>query len=133
MGIILDTNILVNHERGNLDLAEKIKGREQESFFISVISASELLHGVWRAQNGAIRAKRQAYVEKILSNFPILPIDLAVARVHSQIWSSLRERGQMIGIHDSWIAATGLAHGLAVVTANIQEFSRVEGLTTEVW
>ena len=133
MGVILDTNILIRHERGKLDLPHKIKGREQESFFISVISASELLHGVWRADDVAIRAKRQAFVEKILSHFPILPIDLAVARAHSQIWSSLQVKGQMIGIHDSWIAATGLAHGLSVVTANEREFNRVEGLSTEIW
>lgn len=133
MGVLIDTNILIQHEKGQINLAEKIKGREQEEFFISVITASELLHGVWRANDVAIRAKRQAFVEKILSNFPILTIDLTIARVHAQIWSDLKASGMMIGSHDSWIAATGLAHGLSVITANGREFSRVEGLTTEIW
>ncbi|MCB1095524.1 MAG: hypothetical protein KDN22_08075 [Verrucomicrobiae bacterium] len=37
--------------------------------------------------------------------------------------------GQIIGTHDSWIAATGIAHGHAVVTANVDEFRRVSGLS----
>lgn len=133
MGLLLDTNVLIRQERGTLDLAEKITGREEEPFFISVISASELLHGVWRASNPAIRARRQAFVENVLSQSPILNIDLTVARIQAQIWSDLRQQGQMIGLHDAWIAASALAHGLSVVTANAREFERVPGLAVEVW
>ena len=133
MGVLLDTNVLIRYEKGAFDLAEKVAGREDELFFISVITASELLHGVWRAKDDSIKAKRQAFVEKILSNFPLLPIDLTVARIHAQIWSALQAKGMMIGIHDSWIAATALVHGLSIVTAKEREFGRIHGLTVEVW
>jgi tRNA(fMet)-specific endonuclease VapC len=48
--------------------------------------------------------------------------------VHAEIWAHLAERGQVSGAHDLWIAATGLAHGLAVATRNKEEFQRVPGL-----
>jgi predicted nucleic acid-binding protein len=42
-------------------------------------------------------------------------------------------QGTMIGLHNSWIAASCLAHGLTLATANLREFERVPGLTVEAW
>lgn len=133
MGVIVDTNILIKYEKGQLDLERKILGREREEFFISVVTASELLHGVLRANDPSIKSKRNAFVEGILNNFSILPIDLAVARSHSQLWATLQTQGNMIGIHDSWIAATCIAKGMSLITLNISEFDRVPGLNIEEW
>ncbi len=60
-------------------------------------------------------------------------VDLATARVHAQVWGILAAAGMMIGPHDLWMAATCIAHGLTMVTANVREFTRVPGLTVEVW
>jgi predicted nucleic acid-binding protein len=51
-----------------------------------------------------------------------------VARVHADIWSELANRGQAVGAHDLWIAATALAHGLGVATRNSTQFDRIAGL-----
>jgi tRNA(fMet)-specific endonuclease VapC len=48
--------------------------------------------------------------------------------VHAQIWAELQAKGEMIGAHDSWIAATALAHGMTLATANAKEFERVPAL-----
>jgi tRNA(fMet)-specific endonuclease VapC len=133
MAVLIDTSILIAHERGQLDLTARITGREEEPFFLSVISASELLHGVHRAQQPGVRAHRSAYVEAILTHFPLYHIDLGVARAHAELWSHLAKQGQMIGVHDSWIAATCIAYGLTLVTANVREFARVPGLKMENW
>lgn len=133
MGVIVDTNILIKYEKGLLDLEDIVGGREQEDFFISVITASELLHGVFRAIEPAIKSKRSAFVEGILGNFSILPIDLSIARTHSRLWAALQSQGKMIGIHDSWIAATCIAKGMCLVTFNIKEFESVPGLTIDDW
>ncbi|HUF62497.1 MAG TPA: hypothetical protein VMN36_10525 [Verrucomicrobiales bacterium] len=53
---------------------------------------------------------------------------MRVARCHAQLCADLLTAGQLIGTHDSWIAATGIAYGHAVVTANVDEFQRVPGL-----
>ena len=80
-----------------------------------------------------MRAKQSAFVEGILERFPLLSVDLACARAHAQIWAELRSAGTIIGPHDLWLAATCVAHGLTMVTANVREFERVAGLTVEVW
>ena len=41
--------------------------------------------------------------------------------------------GVMIGLHDSWLAATCLAHGLRILTGNAREFRRVGGLEVVLW
>ena len=133
MGVLIDASVLIEHERGRVSLEPHLAGREQEEFFLSVITASELLHGVHRATDLNVRARRSAFVEAVLTRFPLLPIDLAVARAHAQLWAGLMAEGRLIGTHDLWLAATCLARGLTMVTANVQEFARVPGLVVESW
>lgn len=133
MGVLIDTSVLIEYERGRLNLEPHLRGRGQEEFFLSVITASELLHGVHRAVEPRIRMKRSAFVEALLDRFPLLPVDLATARTHAQVWAELAKAGKTIGPNDLWIAATALAHGLKMVTANTREFERVPGLIVEIW
>ena len=97
------------------------------------MTASELLHGVHRAIRPDMRAKRSAFVEGILERLPLLSVDLACARAHAQLWAELSKAGSLIGPHDLWLAATCVAHGLTMATANVREFARVPGLELEVW
>lgn len=133
MDVLIDASILIEHERRRLDLGRWVVSGDDRSFFISVITASELLHGVHRAMDPAVRARRSAWVEAILERFPMLPIDVSAARVHAATWAGLAERGELIGAHDLWLAASCIAHGLAIATANVREFARVPGLEVEHW
>lgn len=133
MAVLIDTSILIAYERRRLDLKRHLAQRQQEAFFLSVVTASELLHGVYRAAQSDVRAKRSAFVEALLERFPLLPIDLATARLHAHVWAELASAGNLIGPNDLWLAATCLAHGLTIVTANVREFARVPGLEIEVW
>lgn len=123
MGLLIDTSLLVAFERG--DAATQILGDEPQA--ISVVSVSELLHGVHRA-HGAQRTRRRAVVEAILATFDAIPITEPIARVHADIWAQLSERGTSIGNHDLWIAATALSHGFGVATRDARDFTRVPGL-----
>ncbi len=133
MAVLIDASILIEAERGRLELGSHVARHADEESFLSVITASELLHGVHRATRPDVRAKRSAFVEGILERFPLLSVDLACARAHAQIWAELRRAGTIIGPHDLWLAATCVAHGLTMVTANIREFERVPGLAVDVW
>ena len=62
-------------------------------------------------------------VKTILGLVPVIPFDLIVARTHARIWAELAAADQPIGAHDLLIAATALAHGYAVLTVNVQDFS----------
>ncbi len=125
MAVLIDTSVLVNHERRGTQL-EAAVGEEDRA--ISVVTASELLHGVHRAMDATVRMRRLAYVERILGRLEPLPISLHVARAHAEIWARLEATGSLIGSHDLWIAATALAHGMRVATVNVRHFERVPGL-----
>jgi len=133
MGILIDSSVLIHFERTGTDVSTYVEGQEEEDAFLSVVSASELLHGVHRATSAKRRAKRLAFVEGVLASIPVLEIDLATARSHAQLWADLARRGNMIGVHDSWLAATCLAHGFRLATSNIREFKQVPGLDVEEW
>jgi tRNA(fMet)-specific endonuclease VapC len=126
VALLIDTDVLVDLERtGRAERIESQLGDEERA--ISVITVSELLHGVLRA-SGAVRARRRAFVEHLLAGLQAIPITEAVARVHADVWADLAGRGEPIGAHDLWIAATALAHDLGVVTRNASHFARVPGL-----
>lgn len=128
MGILIDASILIEHERGRLNVGTVLEGFGEGDGFLSAITASEMLHGVHRAHDPAVHARRLASVEALFAVFPVLPIDNTVARVHANLWAHLASAGTPIGAHDMWIAATCLAGGHALVTANVREFARVPGL-----
>jgi len=125
MAVLIDTTVLVNAERRGQSLDEAIGDQDRA---ISVITASELLHGVHRAQTGAVRARRSAFVEHVISSIEPLPVTTAIARAHAEIWAELEKDGNLIEAHDLWIAATALSHGMDVATANTRDFGRVPGL-----
>lgn len=133
MGILIDSSVLIHFERSDADVSAYVKGREDEDAYVSVVSASELLHGVHRAFDETTKARRLAFVEGILSALPVLPIDLATARSHARLWAVLSREGRKIGAHDAWLAATCLAHGLRIATHNLREFELVPGLDVEKW
>jgi tRNA(fMet)-specific endonuclease VapC len=133
VGVLIDASVLIEHERGGLDLGPRVSGREEEPFFLSVVTVSELLHGVHRADTRVRRARRSAFAESVIDRFPLLPVDLPTARVHAQLWADLARAGRLIGAHDLWLAAAALAHGLTLATANVREFGRVPGLVVETW
>jgi len=133
MGVLIDASVLIEYERGRLDLEARLAPRPEERFFLSVVTASELLHGVHRATEAGIRARRSAFVEAALERFPLLPIDLATARTHARIWADLSAKGRTIGPNDLWLAAACLTHDLRIATGNLREFARVPGLAIESW
>jgi predicted nucleic acid-binding protein len=126
MAVLIDTDLLIELERGiGSPAVEALLGEEDRA--ISVITVSELLHGVHRA-TGSRRARRGAFVEHLLAGLRAVPITESVARVHADLWAQLSAQGETIGAHDLWIGATAVAHGLAVATGNVADFRRVPGL-----
>ena len=100
MAVLIDASILIEAERGRLDLEPHVTRHGEEEAFLSVVTASELLHGVHRATQPDVRARRSAFVEGILERFPLLSVDPACARAHAQLWAELRQTGALIGPHD---------------------------------
>ncbi len=132
MGALIDSSVLIDAERGKLDLARLAAQHGRETLSISALTASELLHGVHRAVNPAQRAKRQAFVEAILARMPVVPFDLMTARIHAELWARLAKRGVQIGEIDLIISATALTWDLTVITCDERSFPRVPGLRVAI-
>jgi tRNA(fMet)-specific endonuclease VapC len=64
----------------------------------------------------------------IKSRFRLRPMDETDAWHYREIVRFLKERGELIGANDLWIAAAALQHGEALVTRNARDFHRVPGL-----
>ena len=131
MGVIFDTSILISLEKAESRIDDFVVGREAESFGISVVSVSELLHGVHRADTERRRVKRESYVERIIDLFPMYPFDLAAGRIYARIWANLAQKHLTVGAHDLVIAATAISLGFSVVTLNLRDFEKIEGITVE--
>jgi tRNA(fMet)-specific endonuclease VapC len=63
----------------------------------------------------------------------VLPFDASAAAHAAEVRANLERRGQFIGGYDTLIAGHARSRGLAVVTENIREFNRVEGMRAEDW
>jgi len=95
----------------------------------SPVVAGELRFVALRTGNAALRER----VEELLARLPIQPIDDPVAHAYARVRRALERAVTPIGPNDLWIAAHALADGRVVVTGNVREFQRVEGLDVEDW
>ncbi len=127
MGVLIDTGVFIRWERLGraIDLS---RWNDLGESAVSVITASELLVGVYRANSVDRSIRRQQFIEGVLGSLTIVDVDLATARTHASISAALAAKGTPIGPHDLWIAATAIRYGFAVLTTNSSEFSRVENL-----
>ena len=133
MGALIDSSILIASERGDLDLEDKLADFTETDLAVAAITASELLHGVHRADDEGRRSRREAWVEGLLSRMPVIPFDLLAARAHARLSADSRSRGFTVGAHDLLIAATALARGLEVITRDERSFPRIPGLGVVLW
>lgn len=132
MGKIIDSSVLIAAERGQLDLERALKDHRGDTFAISAVTASELLHGVHRVSRSK-RPVTEAFVERLLQHIPVLPFDLISARTHARLWAELLGKGRMVGERDLLIAATALSRDHEVVTRDERSFPHIPGLRVEHW
>jgi tRNA(fMet)-specific endonuclease VapC len=121
--------VLIAGERGTFDIPGYLASLGDEPVALAAISASELLHGVKRARDRAVRQRRSEFVEGVLANVPVIPFGLAEARRHARVWAALAAAGTPIGVHDLQVAATALVVDSAVATPNEGAFRRVPGIS----
>jgi tRNA(fMet)-specific endonuclease VapC len=70
MGLLIDASILIQEERGRLDVAQNLQSRPDDEAFLSVVTASELLHGVHRARDERMRNQRGHGSKDFSRSFP---------------------------------------------------------------
>jgi tRNA(fMet)-specific endonuclease VapC len=113
--LILDTGILIDAERGRLDLAHLNRNAD---LVIAAVTAAELLTGVERADTPQRRQRRQEFADLVFAIIPVEDYTLDTARAHARLLAHVRTQSKPRGAHDLIIAATAAATARAVLTTD---------------
>lgn len=130
MSYVLDTNTLVYFFRGQGHVAERMLATPVSEVSISAVTLFELHVGI---ANSSHPHKRLQQLAELLSVVAVVPFASAEAHQAAAIRAALESKGTPIGPMDNLIAGTALSHGATLVTRNVAEFGRVEGLRLEDW
>jgi tRNA(fMet)-specific endonuclease VapC len=127
---LLDTNIisdLIRNSKGRV--TEHIARVGEMNVCTSIIVAAELRYGC--AKSGSKRLLEA--VESLLGELNVLSLEGPADAEYGRIRAELERRGSPIGGNDLLIAAHAMAIEATIVTANVDEFSRVKGLKVQNW
>ena len=127
---LLDTNICIDVIKRRPELVLDRFNENAAYLAISSITLAELLHG---AEKSSQPQRTFAVVEDFCSRLDILDYGAKAAQHYGQIRASLEQRGTPIGVNDLHIAAHARSEGLTLVSNNLREFERVDGLLYENW
>ena len=131
MRYLLDTNVCIACLRKKPSpVIARLRALVPSDVATCSIVRAELLYGAARSRDPV---QERAVVETFLAPMASLPFDDAASDRYADIRHVLERAGQRIGAHDLEIASIALARGLTLVTHNVDEFSRVPGLTWEDW
>ena len=127
---MLDTNLCIQViRRPQSATAERFK-QHIGAMCVSTITLHELHHG---SEKSARPAFQRQLTDQLVSGLEVLEFDGAAAEHSGEIHATLAKAGQIIGAYDMLIAGHARSRGLTVVTNNLREFLRVEGLRCEDW
>jgi tRNA(fMet)-specific endonuclease VapC len=129
MSFLLDTDLCSAHLRGERSVFSKFvqySGR----LHVSAITVGELYSWVLRSKAPPDRLQ---LLQRFLMGVTVLPVDAEVAYRFGVVRAELLDKGQPTMSTDLFIAATGLVHGLTLVTHNTRHFQNVRDLAVEDW
>jgi tRNA(fMet)-specific endonuclease VapC len=127
---MLDTNLCIRVLRDKPPAARDRFNREADGLCISSVVLMELFYG---AEKSARPEHHRRAIEDFAARLDILAFDAPAAAHAAEIRADLERRGQPIGAYDLQIAGHARSQGLTVVTGNVAEFRRVDGLRSEDW
>ncbi len=131
MSFYLDTNICIFILRGkNERVLKKVNATNSDDIKIPSVVKAELFAGAFKS---AAPEKNIKQIQDFLNQFEIIPFDDLATWTYGRIWAELERKGQRIGSNDLIIAATVLSRNGTLITNNVKEFSRIDGLIYSDW
>jgi tRNA(fMet)-specific endonuclease VapC len=97
---------------------------------MAAVTIAELLLGVELGDRRR-RKSRERYIAKVLATIPSEPYETEVARAHARLLAHARRSGRPRGAHDLIIAATAVARGRTIVTADALGFDDLPGVVVK--
>jgi tRNA(fMet)-specific endonuclease VapC len=134
MKYLLDTNIVSYFlSDASAALTQRILDSTPDTLAISIISAGELRYGLSKLPRSRRATELAQRLNAVLTAIAVMPLPAEAAQHYGQTRAHLASSGTPIGGNDLWIAAHALAHNMTLVTNNVGEFQRVQGLPVENW
>lgn len=127
---ILDTNILIYFFKNMGSVADRMLSKSPKDIAISIITLYELEVGIEKSTNPQ---KRKKQLDKLVSRITVIPFAEKQSEFSAKIRAQLESKGEPIGPLDTLIAGTALSLNAVLITHNIKEFERVDGLKIEDW
>ena len=129
MGVIVDTCIWIDVERGSISPADVARYTGEEPVFLSPVTIAELAYGAEAASSQALRQKRLAALNR-LKKKPTLVIDEETGAIFGNLAAQVRKRGRAADfrVQDLWIASQAIQHGHRLLTRNPGDFADIPGL-----
>jgi tRNA(fMet)-specific endonuclease VapC len=128
---LLDTNAVIALLGRKFEpLAERIMESDEGSIGISTIVAYELYFGAYKSAKVSFNLET---LRLIMADFPLVGFEREDAQLSGEIRADLAAKGTPIGPYDVLIAGQAKARDLILVTNNVAEFFRVDGLRVEDW
>jgi tRNA(fMet)-specific endonuclease VapC len=125
---LLDTNAVISLLRGHTGVLAHLREHDPGDVGMSAIVAHELFYGAFKSAHVEASVAR---VDRL--RFEVVAFEREDARAAGAIRAALASAGAEIGPYDVLIAGQALARGVTLVTHNLREFGRVEGLRVEDW
>ncbi len=127
---LLDTNICIYAMKYKpLSVREKFNAYQGQMAISSVV----LMELAWGAECSQSPQKAHFALEAFVEGLQILDFNPSAAYHTAQIRAQLKKAGTPIGAYDYMIAGHARSMGLILVSNNLKEFQRVEGLRLENW
>ena len=131
---VLDTNVLseLMRERPNVALETTLRQR-RKACAIPAPVIDELQFGVSRIAAGERQKMYQAWLEALMADFPIIPLDGLCAQWHGRERARLTTLGKPPSLFDGLIASTAVVNELVLVTHNTADFERFSDIKLQDW
>ena len=127
---MLDTNVISDVIRDPLGkVAKQLELEGESSVCTSIIVALELRYGVFKSGSTELALR----VDAALSAIEVVPFDMPADSEYGKLRAQLSAKGKPIGPNDLLIAAHALSLGLTLITDNVREFKKANGLSVVNW
>ena len=128
---LLDTNACIQlWQRKNLTVREHFAQFSPADIALCSVVKAELLFGALRSEQ---KESNLALLQKLFAPLHSFEFDDNAAEHYAQIRAELTAQGNLIGANDLMIAAIARANNTTLITHNVAEFERVQGLLIEDW
>lgn len=133
MKILLDTNVISEPQKPQPSAAVEhfIQRTPEAEFYLSIITIAELHRGVALMTDGRRRNRLSEWITvELPGRFGdrLLPVTVSIAALWGETMALSRRSGLNMSVMDGFLAATAMAHELAIATRNIRHFDGL-GLT----